>query len=93
MALTQPVASETHQAEQKILAQPSDVKKLPMSKISSDTILDKLQNRLSGLALPTVPYILETFKVHDALCDWGAIMNTSHATARFESIHSWAREG
>jgi hypothetical protein len=29
MPLTQPVASETHQAEQKIRAQPSDGKKMP----------------------------------------------------------------
>jgi hypothetical protein len=46
-----------------------------MSKISSDVILDKLQNRLSGPALPTVPCILEPFKVHHALCDCGAGMN------------------
>jgi hypothetical protein len=75
MALTQPVASETHQAEQEILAQPSDRKKMPVSRISSDAILDKLQNRLSGPALPTVPCILGPFKVHHALCDWGASMN------------------
>jgi hypothetical protein len=42
MALTQLAASETHQVEQGILAQPSDGKKMPMSKISSDAILDKL---------------------------------------------------
>jgi hypothetical protein len=75
MALTQPVASETHQVEQKILAQPSDGKKMPLSRISSDAILDKLWNRLSGPALPTVPCILGPFKVHHALCDWGASMN------------------
>jgi hypothetical protein len=46
-----------------------------MFRISSDAILDKLQNRLSGPALPTVPCILGSFKVHHALCDWGAIMN------------------
>jgi hypothetical protein len=46
-----------------------------MSRISNDAILDKLWNRLSGLALPTVPYILGAFKVHYALCDWGASMN------------------
>jgi hypothetical protein len=46
-----------------------------MSRISSDAILDKLWNRLSGLALPTVPCILGPFKVHYALCDWGASMN------------------
>jgi hypothetical protein len=75
MALTQPAASEMNQAEPKILAQPSDGKKMPISWISSDAILDKLQNRLSGLALPTVPCILGPFKVHHALCDWGASMN------------------
>jgi hypothetical protein len=75
MAPTQPATSETHQAEQEILAQPSDGKKMPMSRTSNDAILDKLQNRLSGLALPIVTYILGPFKVHHALCDWGASMN------------------
>jgi hypothetical protein len=42
MALTKPATSETHQAVQKILAQPSDGKKMPMSEISNDAILDKL---------------------------------------------------
>jgi hypothetical protein len=42
MALTQPATSEMHQAEQEILAQPSDGMKMTMSKISSDAILDKL---------------------------------------------------
>jgi hypothetical protein len=69
MALTRPVVSETHQAEQKILAQPSDGKKMPMSKISSDAILNKLRIRLCGPALPTVPSILGPFNVHHALCD------------------------
>jgi hypothetical protein len=69
MALTQPALSETHQAEQEILAQPSDRKKMPMSRISSDAILDKLRNRLSGPVLPTVPCILRPFKVHHALYD------------------------
>jgi hypothetical protein len=75
MALTQSTASETHQAEQEILAQPSDGKKMPMYRINSDGILNKLWNRLSGPALPTVPCILGPFKVHHALCDWGASMN------------------
>jgi hypothetical protein len=75
MALTQPAASETHQAEEKILAQPSDKKKMPMSKIISNAILGKLWNNLSRPALPTVPCILGPFKVHHALCDWGASMN------------------
>jgi hypothetical protein len=74
IALTQPAASETHPAEQEILAQPSDRKKMPMSKISNDAILDKLRHRLSKLALPTVPCILGPFKVHHVLCDWGASM-------------------
>jgi hypothetical protein len=42
MALTQPTACEAHQEKQEILAQPSDRKKMPMSRISSDAILDKL---------------------------------------------------
>jgi hypothetical protein len=46
-----------------------------MSRISSDGIVDKLRNRLSRPALPTVPCILGPFKVHHALCDWGATMN------------------
>jgi hypothetical protein len=48
---------------------------MPMSRISSDANRDKLQNRLSEPALPTVPYILGPFKVHHALCDWRASMN------------------
>jgi hypothetical protein len=48
---------------------------MPMSRISSDAILDKLQNRLSGPTLPTVPCILGPFKVHHVLYDWGASMN------------------
>jgi hypothetical protein len=75
MALTQLAASETHQAEQEFLAQPSDGKKMPMSRISSDAILDKVWNRLRGPALPTVPCILGPFKIHHALCDWGASLN------------------
>jgi hypothetical protein len=46
-----------------------------MSRISSDTILDKLQNRLGEPALPTIPCILVSFKVHHALYDWGASTN------------------
>jgi hypothetical protein len=42
MALTQPVASVTHQAKQKILAYLSNGKKMPMSRITGDAILDKL---------------------------------------------------
>jgi hypothetical protein len=75
MALTQPTVSETHQAEQEILAWLSNEKKMPMSRISSNAILGKHRNRLSGPALLTVPCILGPFKVHHALCDWGACMN------------------
>jgi hypothetical protein len=50
---------------------------MPISRISSDAILNKLQNRLSGPAVPTIPCILEPFKVHHALYDWGASMNIS----------------
>jgi hypothetical protein len=46
-----------------------------MSRINSDAILDKLRNMLSGVALPTVPYILGPFKVHHAPCDWGTSTN------------------
>jgi hypothetical protein len=46
-----------------------------MPRISSDAILDKLWNRLSGPALPMVPCILGTFKVHHTLYDWGASTN------------------
>jgi hypothetical protein len=75
MTLTQPATSQTDQADQEILAQPSDGKKMPTSGINSDAILDKLWNRLSGPALPRVPCILGSFKVHHALCTWGASMN------------------
>jgi hypothetical protein len=75
MALTQPAMSEMHQSEKEILAQSSDKKKMPISRISSDAILNKLQNRLSGPALPTISCILGPFKVHHVLCDWGASMN------------------
>jgi hypothetical protein len=43
MALTQPTESVMHQAEQEILAQPSDEKKMLMSRISSDVILNKFR--------------------------------------------------
>jgi hypothetical protein len=62
LALNQTSASEEHRAEHEFQAQPSDGKKRPMSKINSDAMLDKLQNRLSGPALPMVPFILEPFK-------------------------------
>jgi hypothetical protein len=75
VALTQPTTSETHQVEQEILAQPYNGKKMPMSRISSNAILNKLRNRLSELALSTVSCILGPFKVRHALCDWGASIN------------------
>jgi hypothetical protein len=75
MALTQPSASETHQAEKEILAQPTDGEKMPMSRINSDAILNKLQNWLSRLALPIAPCILGPFKVHHVLYTWGASIN------------------
>jgi hypothetical protein len=40
MALTQPTLSETHQAGQEILSQPSDGKRITMSRISTNAILD-----------------------------------------------------
>jgi hypothetical protein len=46
-----------------------------MSRISSDVILDKLWNRLSGPVLPMVPCILGPFKVYHALYDWEASTN------------------
>jgi hypothetical protein len=73
--LNQASASKQHRAEQEFQPQPSNEKKRPIFSISSDAILDKLQNRLSGPGLPTVPCILGPFKVHDALCDWGASTN------------------
>jgi hypothetical protein len=48
---------------------------MPLSRISSDAIHVKLRNRLGGPALPTIPCILRSFKVHHALFDWGASMN------------------
>jgi hypothetical protein len=41
---------------------------MPMSRISSDAILDKLWNRLSGLALPTIPCFLGPIS-SDAILD------------------------
>jgi hypothetical protein len=46
-----------------------------MSRISSNAILDKLRNKLSRPTLPIVPCILGPFKVHHALCEWGASVN------------------
>jgi hypothetical protein len=75
MALTQPIASKMHQAEQYILAQPFDGKKMPMSRISSNAIFNKLKNRLSRPALLIFPYIQGSFNVHHAPYDWGASTN------------------
>jgi hypothetical protein len=52
LAPNQTSACEEHRAKQEFQAQPSDGKKRPMSRISSDAILDKLRNRLSGPELP-----------------------------------------
>jgi hypothetical protein len=71
LTLNQTSASVEHRVEHEFQAQPSDGKKRPMSRISSDAILDKLWNRLSRLALPTVPCILGPTKVHHALHDGG----------------------
>jgi hypothetical protein len=68
MALTQPTASEMHQAEQEILAQLSDGKKMPMSRISNNAILDKLQNRLSDQHSPQF------------LASWGHSRSIMHST-------------
>jgi hypothetical protein len=48
---------------------------MTMSRISSNAILDKLRNKLSRPTLPIVPCILGPFKVHHALCEWGASVN------------------
>jgi hypothetical protein len=61
MALTQPVVSETHQVEQEILAQPSDGKKMPMSRISINAILNKLQNRLFTYLIFISPTFIHHF--------------------------------
>jgi hypothetical protein len=75
LTLNQTSASEEYQAEQEFQAQPSDLKKRLMSRISSNAILDKLWNKVSRPALPVVPCILGPFKVQHTLCDWGASMN------------------
>jgi hypothetical protein len=75
LALNLTSASEEHQVEQEFKAQLFDGKNRPMSRISSDAIPGKLQNRLSGATLSMVPCILGSFKVHHALCNWGASMN------------------
>jgi hypothetical protein len=75
LALNQILASEEHRAEQEDQAQLSDGKKRPMSRISSDAILDKLRNRLSRPEIPMVPCILGPSKLHRALYDWGASTN------------------
>jgi hypothetical protein len=75
LALNQTSAHEEHRAEQEFQAKPSDGKKRSLPRISSDVILDKLRNRLSRPALPMVSCILGPFKVHHALCDWGASTN------------------
>jgi hypothetical protein len=46
-----------------------------MSRISSDAILDKFQNRMSRPALPTIPCFLGPLKFYHALYNWGSSMN------------------
>jgi hypothetical protein len=74
LALNQTSASEEHRVKQEFQAQSFDGNKRPMSRIISDAILDKLRNRLSGPALPTVPCILGPFKVHHALYNGGGLV-------------------
>jgi hypothetical protein len=75
LAPNQTSAREEHRVEQEFQAQPSDGKKKPMSRNSSDAILDKLRNRLRGPALPMVPCFLGPFKVYHAIYDWWASTN------------------
>jgi hypothetical protein len=74
-ALNQTSGNEEHRAKQEYQPHTFDGKKRPMSRISSDAILDKLFNRLSRPALPTVPCISRPIKVQHALCDFMASMN------------------
>jgi hypothetical protein len=87
MPLTQPVASETHQAEQEILAQPSDGKKMPMSRISSDAILDKLQNRISG---PTLPQFVASWGLSRSIMR-SAIGEPAWTSCPWWSMTTWKR--
>jgi hypothetical protein len=46
-----------------------------MSEVSSEAILSQLWSSLGEAKVPTIQWILGLFKVHYALCDWGASMN------------------
>jgi hypothetical protein len=48
---------------------------LSMSEVSSDAILNRLQNQLGGLEIPTIQCIIGLLKVRYALCDWEASAN------------------
>jgi hypothetical protein len=48
---------------------------LPMWEVSSDAILNRLQNRLGGPEVPSIHCIIGPLKVHYALCNWGASVN------------------
>jgi hypothetical protein len=48
---------------------------LPMSEISSDDILNRLQNQLGGPDVPSILYIIGPLKVHYALFNWVASVN------------------
>jgi hypothetical protein len=46
-----------------------------MSKVSNKAILSQLRSSLGEAKVPIIQCILGPFKVHYALCDWGASMN------------------
>jgi hypothetical protein len=48
---------------------------LPMSEVSNDAILNRLQNQLGGTEVSSIQCIIGPLKVHYALCDWGASVN------------------
>jgi hypothetical protein len=62
MPLTQPVATETHQAEQEILTQPSDGKKMRPYGIANDPLTRKFQ----GMPL-TQPIASETHQAEQEI--------------------------
>jgi hypothetical protein len=48
---------------------------LPKFEVSSDAILNRLQNQLGAPEVPSIQCIIEPLKVHYALCDWGTSVN------------------
>jgi hypothetical protein len=46
-----------------------------MPEVSSDVILNRLQNQLGGPEVPSIQCIIRPLKVHYALHDWGASVN------------------